>query len=76
MFTDLIGTPLAFGFGGPTDIAIIAVVVLVLFGGSKIGPLMKSFGDGVREFKKATKEDDAPAATTTTTVTASKDEEK
>jgi len=44
--------PLAFG-GGPWDIAIIAVVVLVLFGGAKVPSLMKGLGEGVREFKKA-----------------------
>ena len=50
--------PLAFGFGGPRDIAIIAVVVLLLFGGSKLAGFGKSLGEGIKEFKKATHEDD------------------
>jgi len=53
--------PLAFGFGGPWDAAIIAGVVLVLFGGSKISGLGKSLGESIKEFKKATTEDDKPA---------------
>ena len=57
-------TPLiALGFGGPYDIAIIAGVILVLFGGAKIADLGKGVGSGLREFKKAAREDDAPAAT-------------
>jgi sec-independent protein translocase protein TatA len=56
--------PLAFGFGGPQDIAIIAVVVLLLFGGSKLAGFGKSLGEGIREFKKATKEDEDENAAT------------
>ncbi len=50
--------PVAFGFGGPTDIAIIAIVVMVLFGGSKLASLGKGTGEGIREFKKAMRDDD------------------
>lgn len=50
--------PLALGFGGPWDVAIIAVVVLVLFGGAKVPQLMKGLGEGVREFKKASTDDE------------------
>ena len=53
--------PLAFG-AGPYDIAIIAVVIVVLFGGSKVPQLMKGLGEGVREFKKAST-DETPART-------------
>jgi len=58
--------PLAFGLGGPWDIAIIGAVLLVLFGGSKLGGFGKSLGDGIKEFKKATKDDEleTPAAPT------------
>ena len=52
--------PIAFALGGPTDIAIIAVVVVLLFGGSKLAGFGKSMGDGIKEFKKATREDDEP----------------
>ena len=57
--------PLAFGFA-PTDIAIVALVVVVLFGGSKLAGLGKSAGEGIKEFKKATREDDPPATVTQT----------
>lgn len=54
--------PLAFGFGGPQDVVIIAVVVLLLFGGSKLAGFGKSLGDGIKEFKKATAEEEKPVA--------------
>ncbi len=55
--------PLAFGLGGPWDIAIIGGVLLVLFGGSKLGGFFKGLGEGVNEFKKATTDDGkTPAA--------------
>ncbi len=46
------------GMFGPTEIAIILVIVLLLFGGRKIPELMKGLGKGMKEFKKATNEDD------------------
>ncbi len=45
-----------FGMGNPTEIMIIAGVVILLFGGSKIAGFGKSLGDGMKEFKKATRE--------------------
>ena len=42
---------------GTPEILVIAVVVLVLFGARKIPELMKGMGQGVREFKKASKDD-------------------
>lgn len=44
--------------GGPQIILIIAVVLL-LFGGRKIPELMKGLGSGIKEFKNATKEEEA-----------------
>jgi sec-independent protein translocase protein TatA len=49
---------------GPTEIILIVLVVVLLFGGRKIPELMKGLGQGMKEFKKATRsaeEDDAPA---------------
>jgi len=46
--------------GGPQIILIIAVVLL-LFGGRKIPELMKGLGSGIKEFKKATKEESEDA---------------
>lgn len=42
---------------GTTEIIIIAVVVLILFGGKKIPELMRGFGKGVQEFKRARKDE-------------------
>ncbi len=38
--------------GGP-EIIIIAIIILVLFGGRKIPELMRGLGKGVKEFKDA-----------------------
>jgi len=74
-------TPIAM-LSGP-DLAIVAVVVLVLFGGAKVGGFMRSLGEGVKEFKKATTDDESPVQATTappaqavTAETASKTEDK
>ena len=37
---------------GMTEIIIIAIVVLVLFGGKKLPELMHGVGKGMRDFKK------------------------
>lgn len=44
------------GFGNPMDIGIIAAVVVLLFGGSKLGNFGKQLGEGIKEFKKGSKE--------------------
>lgn len=58
---------LAMGFGNPVEIAIIAGVVLLLFGGSRIAGFGKSVGRGIREFKEETQEKvpDSPTALST-----------
>lgn len=60
------------GIGAP-EVIIIALIVLLLFGGKKIPELMKGIGKGVRNFKDGVKgieddinsslEDDKPAIT-------------
>jgi sec-independent protein translocase protein TatA len=42
---------------GAPQIILIVVVVLLLFGGKKIPELMKGLGSGIKEFKKASKEE-------------------
>jgi sec-independent protein translocase protein TatA len=42
---------------GMTEILLILVVVVLLFGGKKIPELMKGIGQGMKEFKKASKYD-------------------
>lgn len=41
---------------GTTEWVIIAVVILLLFGGKKIPEFFKGIGEAVGEFKKASKE--------------------
>jgi sec-independent protein translocase protein TatA len=42
----------------PVQVLVIALVVLLLFGGRKIPELMKGLGTGIKEFKNATKEEE------------------
>jgi len=44
---------------GATEIVLIIAVVLLLFGGKKIPELMKGLGNGIKEFKNATKDEAA-----------------
>ena len=44
--------PLFFGNLGAGEIIVIALIVLLLFGGKKIPELMKGIGKGVRSFKE------------------------
>ncbi|MFT4673790.1 MAG: sec-independent protein translocase protein TatA [Patiriisocius sp.] len=41
---------------GWPQIVLIAVVILLLFGGRKIPELMRGLGSGIKEFKNASKE--------------------
>jgi sec-independent protein translocase protein TatA len=43
---------------GPWQVVLVAVVILLLFGGKKIPELMKGLGSGIKEFKKGVKEDE------------------
>jgi len=45
---------------GVTEIILILLVVVLLFGGRKIPELMKGLGQGMKEFKKASKAEDEP----------------
>jgi sec-independent protein translocase protein TatA len=51
---------------GPTELILIALVVILLFGGRKIPELMKGIGQGMKEFKKASREGDMPEKAETT----------
>jgi sec-independent protein translocase protein TatA len=50
---------LSLAYMGPQEWIIIAVVVIVLFGGAKIPQLAKGLGEGIREFKKSVSGDDS-----------------
>ncbi len=43
---------------GVTEIILIILVVVLLFGGRKIPELMKGIGQGMKEFKKASRVED------------------
>ena len=50
---------IAMGFN-PEMLILILVIVLLMFGGQKIPELMKGLGKGIKEFKNATKDEEAP----------------
>lgn len=47
------------GMFGPTEIILVILVVVLLFGGRKIPELMKGIGQGMKEFKKASRGEEA-----------------
>ena len=49
---------LFFLFGGGYEWIVVAVLAILLLGGRKIPELMKGIGGGIKEFKKASKEED------------------
>ena len=51
------------GFAGPWQWVIIGIAVLLLFGGKKIPELMRGLGGGIKEFKKASKDEDSGVKT-------------
>ena len=46
---------------GGGEWVLILLIVLLLFGGTKLPQLAKGLGQSVKEFKKASKEEDVPA---------------
>ena len=43
---------------GTTELIVILVILLVLFGGAKLPGLAKGLGQSIKEFKKATKDEE------------------
>jgi sec-independent protein translocase protein TatA len=43
---------------GPTELLVILVVLILLFGGKKIPELAKGLGEGIRHFKGAVREEE------------------
>ena len=46
-----------FGLGG-TELIVILIILLVLFGGSKLPSLARGLGQSMKEFRKASKEEE------------------
>lgn len=46
------------GMPGGTELIIIAIIILLLFGGKKIPELAKGLGAGIKNFKNAVKDDE------------------
>ncbi|RXJ76306.1 twin-arginine translocase TatA/TatE family subunit [Arcobacter sp. F155] len=63
------------GMPGGMEWVLIALVVLLLFGGKKIPELAKGLGSGIKNFKKAVKDDEEVASTDKKDEIEKKDEE-
>jgi sec-independent protein translocase protein TatA len=50
---------------GPTELLLILLIVIIIFGARKLPDLGKSLGDGIKNFKKSmkTKDDDDKTST-------------
>ena len=47
---------------GPQDVFVICLVAVVLFGASRVPQFMQGLGQGIKEFKKAVKDDEPTTA--------------
>ena len=47
---------------GPTELIVILLIIVVLFGAGRLADVGGAFGKGIREFRQATREDRAPAS--------------
>jgi sec-independent protein translocase protein TatA len=47
-------------FDNPIHLWLLLLIVVFLFGGTRVAELGGSLGKGIKEFRKATKEDDEP----------------
>ena len=64
------------GVLGPWEIVIIALIVLLLFGGKKIPELMKGLGKGVKSFKEGINEVEKDIKDVDATLGSKKDNDK
>ena len=51
-----------FGSLGPTELILIVLAIVLIFGASKLGDIGGALGKSIKEFKKASKEEEAEAA--------------
>jgi sec-independent protein translocase protein TatA len=52
------------GWFGPTELLIILLIILLVFGPSKLGDVGGALGKAIRDFKRAMSDSDEPTATT------------
>ena len=69
-------TFLLLDFVSPWHIILIVLVALLLFGGKRLKDSMRGLGEGIKEFKKAMKDDDEPKKEAETTPKEEKKETK
>ena len=55
-------TMILFGWPGWQELVLILVIVLAIFGGSKLAGIGRGLGEGVRNFKKGLKGDESKKA--------------
>ncbi|MBF0446927.1 MAG: twin-arginine translocase TatA/TatE family subunit [Magnetococcales bacterium] len=61
---------------GTTELIIILVIVLVVFGAGKLPKVMKDMGKGVKSFKEAMNEDEKPEPLETSQTTTQEGQSK
>ena len=61
---------------GTNELLIVLVLVLVLFGANKVPQLMRGMGEGMKEFKKATRDEDETVISTPPSTTTSSTENR
>jgi sec-independent protein translocase protein TatA len=54
------GTQMLAGFIGGWEFVLILAVVMILFGAKKLPELARGLGQGIREFKRASSDSNAP----------------
>jgi len=45
---------------GPMELLLLFLIVVILFGSSRLAGIGKGLGEGIRNFKQGMKDDDAP----------------
>jgi sec-independent protein translocase protein TatA len=74
MNSEFPSTPFALMGIGSTELIILLVIILLLFGGAKLPSLARGLGQSIKEFKKASNTDDEQSKTTATSAEVKKPE--
>ena len=61
---------------GTTEILVIALIILLLFGGRKIPELMKGLGKGIKSFKDGMEDEEGSSVKKTEEKTAASEDDK